>query len=45
MDAMAVEVLALGPQVEVVAPTELREQVAELVRRTAALYGSSAAGR
>ncbi len=44
MDAMALEVLALGPQVEVVAPTELREQVAELVRRTGALYGTSGAG-
>ena len=44
MDAMALEVLALGPQVEVVAPADLREQVADLVRRTGVLYGS-AAGR
>ena len=35
---MAVEVLALGPEVEVVAPVELRDLVAERVRRTAALY-------
>jgi len=35
----AIEVLALGPQVEVVAPVELREHVADLARRTAGLYG------
>jgi predicted DNA-binding transcriptional regulator YafY len=34
----AVEVLALGPHVEVVAPPELREHVADLARRTARLY-------
>lgn len=39
VSSMAVEVLALGPHVEVVAPPELREHVAELVRRTVALYG------
>jgi len=38
LTAMAVEVLALGPEVEVVAPVELRDLVAERVRRTAALY-------
>jgi predicted DNA-binding transcriptional regulator YafY len=38
LDTMAVEVLALGPQVEVVAPPELRAHVAELSRRTAGLY-------
>jgi predicted DNA-binding transcriptional regulator YafY len=38
VESMAVEVLALGPHVEVVAPAELRDQVAELVRRTATLY-------
>ncbi|MDX6359226.1 MAG: hypothetical protein QOH37_2280 [Nocardioidaceae bacterium] len=38
VESMAVEVLALGPHVEVVAPAELRGQVAELVRRTATLY-------
>ena len=35
----AIEVLALGPQIEVVAPVELREHVADLARRTAGLYG------
>ena len=40
LDAMAVEVLALGPHVEVVSPAELRELVADLVRRTAGLYDS-----
>jgi len=38
MSSMAVEVLALGPHVEVVAPPELRDHVAELARRTARLY-------
>jgi predicted DNA-binding transcriptional regulator YafY len=38
VSGMAVEVLALGPHVEVVAPAELREHVAGLARRTAALY-------
>jgi predicted DNA-binding transcriptional regulator YafY len=38
VESMAVEVLALGPHVEVVAPAELRGHVAGLVRRTAALY-------
>lgn len=37
--SMAVEVLALGPHVEVVAPPDLREHVAALARRTAKLYG------
>lgn len=37
-DAMAVEVLALGPEVEVLAPPELREYVATLARGTARLY-------
>jgi predicted DNA-binding transcriptional regulator YafY len=41
LEAMTLEVLALGPQVEVVAPTDLRDRVAELVRRTGALYGST----
>jgi hypothetical protein len=39
LPSTAVEVLALGPLVEVVSPTELRDHVAGLVRRTAALYG------
>jgi predicted DNA-binding transcriptional regulator YafY len=38
VEAMAVEVLALGPHVEVVAPDDLRGHVAGAVRRTAALY-------
>jgi predicted DNA-binding transcriptional regulator YafY len=38
LDSMAVEVLALGPHVEVVAPPELREHVAALARRTSRLY-------
>jgi predicted DNA-binding transcriptional regulator YafY len=36
--SMAVEVLALGPHVEVVSPADLREHVADLARRTAELY-------
>lgn len=38
MPSMAVEVLALGPHVEVLAPVELRDHVAHLARRTAGLY-------
>jgi predicted DNA-binding transcriptional regulator YafY len=38
LPSMAVEVLALGPHVEVVSPPELREHVADLARRTARLY-------
>jgi predicted DNA-binding transcriptional regulator YafY len=34
----AVEVLALGPHVEVLDPADLRDHVADLVRRTARLY-------
>ena len=37
-EAMALEVLALGPLVEVVAPQDLRERVAALALRTARLY-------
>lgn len=37
-DAVAAEVLALGPQVEVLAPPGLRDRVADLARRTAGLY-------
>jgi WYL domain len=36
--SMAVEVLALGPHVDVVAPRSLRDHVADLARRTAGLY-------
>jgi predicted DNA-binding transcriptional regulator YafY len=35
---MAVEVLPLGPHVEVVAPDDLRARVVDAVRRTAGLY-------
>jgi predicted DNA-binding transcriptional regulator YafY len=38
VSSTAIEVLALGPHVEVVSPTELREHVADLARRTAARY-------
>ncbi len=38
LSSMAVEVLALGPDVEVVSPPELRAHVAALARRTARLY-------
>jgi predicted DNA-binding transcriptional regulator YafY len=38
LDSAAVEVLALGPQIEVVSPRELRGHVAELSRRTTRLY-------
>jgi predicted DNA-binding transcriptional regulator YafY len=38
LSSMAVELLALGPDVEVVSPPELREHVADLARRTARLY-------
>ena len=40
LDAMAVEVLALGPHVEVVSPDDLRRHVADLAERTARLYDS-----
>ncbi len=38
VETMAVEVLALGPEVEVIAPPELRDHVARLSRETAELY-------
>ena len=38
VSSMAVEVLALGPHVEVMAPPELRAHLTTLVRRTARLY-------
>jgi predicted DNA-binding transcriptional regulator YafY len=41
LDSMSVEVLALGPHVEVVAPDELRTHVAELSRRTTRLYDAT----
>src|SRR5262249_27006365 len=42
--SMAVEVLALGPHVEGVAPDVLRAHVADLARRTSHLYGCRSAG-
>lgn len=38
VSSTAVEVLALGPHVEVVSPADLRDLVADLARRTADLY-------
>ncbi len=40
VEAMTVEVLALGPHVEVVAPADLRDHVATQVRRAARRYES-----
>ena len=40
LEGVAVEVLSLGPHVEVLQPAGLREHVAELVHRTALLYPS-----
>lgn len=40
LEGAAVEVLSLGPHVEVLQPDGLREHVAELVHRTALLYPS-----
>jgi predicted DNA-binding transcriptional regulator YafY len=41
IEGAAVEVLSLGPHVEVLQPDGLREHVAELVHRAASLYPSS----
>jgi hypothetical protein len=38
LEGAAVELLSLGPNVEVLQPDGLREHVAELVHRTALLY-------
>jgi predicted DNA-binding transcriptional regulator YafY len=38
IDAAATDVLSLSPHVEVLEPQRLREQVAERLRRAAALY-------
>ncbi len=38
VSSTAIEVLALGPHVEVVSPAELRDHVADSLRRTARLY-------
>jgi predicted DNA-binding transcriptional regulator YafY len=40
VEAVTAEVLALGSHVEVIAPAELGEHVAEQVRRTAERYES-----
>jgi predicted DNA-binding transcriptional regulator YafY len=39
IEAAAIDVLSLGPQVEVLEPPELRREVAERVVAIAALYG------
>jgi len=41
LDAATIDVLSLGPQIEVVAPEELRAAVADWARRTSRLYRSS----
>lgn len=41
LDAATIDVLSLGPQIEVVAPQELRVAVADWARRTSRLYRSS----
>ena len=41
IEGVAIDVLSLGPQIEVVEPAELREAVAERARRTARLYRES----
>ena len=38
IEAVAIDVLSLGPDIEVLEPPELRDQVAGRVRRTARLY-------
>ena len=40
-EAVIVDVLSLGPHVEVVEPVDLRVEVAERIRRTAELYADS----
>ena len=40
LEGATVEVLSLGPHVEILHPVGLREHVAELVHRTALLYPS-----
>lgn len=41
IEAAALEVLSLGPEILVLEPAQLREQVANCARRTAALYSES----
>ena len=38
IDGAAVDVLSIGPEIEVLGPPELRHRVAELARQTAAVY-------
>lgn len=38
LDGAAVDVLSIGPEIEVLGPPELRTRVAELARRTSAVY-------
>ena len=38
LDGAVVDVMSLGPEIEVIAPTELRRRVADRTRRTANLY-------
>ena len=39
IEGVAIDVLSLGPHVEVLEPSELRAAVADRARRTARLYG------
>jgi len=39
IESVTIDVLSLGPQIEVLEPTELRVAVADRARRTARLYG------
>jgi predicted DNA-binding transcriptional regulator YafY len=39
LEGVAIDVLSLGPHIEVLEPPELRNLVAERARRTARLYG------
>lgn len=41
VEGAAIDVLSLGPNIEVLAPAELRDHVAEMVHRTAMLYAMS----
>jgi predicted DNA-binding transcriptional regulator YafY len=41
LDGVAIDVLSLGPQIEVLEPPELRAAVADRARRTARLYRAS----
>jgi hypothetical protein len=43
LDAAALDMLALGAEVEVIHPAELRARVGQLARRIAELHGDGAA--